>query len=163
MTQDRNEGGVELADRRDPALQAMARNALDFAVKEKFADAVAAMGRINARYGGDGGIQAALLWIDYLAAHHGAKPNSAGVAFLLKAVETGAISPVTDQRPTVVWAGRLIAARLADDESTFVALINAVGKRPDFGSYIGELLHMVALSLKHGAVLGPTGRAAVEE
>lgn len=146
---------VEVADRRDPVLQAMARNALDFMIKDRTDEAGAVLQRLADRYGGDGAVEAALLWIDTLGAHFGHRPDGARVALLLKEVESGQVGTVDGGRPTVVWAGRLIAARFADDEATFSALINAAACSPSFGAHIGELLHMVALSLEHGQVLAP--------
>lgn len=141
------------ADRRDPRLQAMAANALNLVTEEKYDEARSVLEDMAASYGGDGAIQAALLWIDTLAAKLGAANDGQGVALMFKAVETGEIGGADGRRPTVVWAGRLVTARLADDEATFVALINTAGKR-DIGPYIGELLHMVALSIKQGELLG---------
>lgn len=144
---------VDVADRRSPVFQAMARNALDFTIKGKSAEAGAVLQRMSARYGGNGAVEAALLWIDTLADHLGRPSDGTGVAILFKEAETGNVGIADQRRPTVVWAGRLIGARLADDQDTFVALINAVGGRADFGAYVGELLHMVALTFQHGQVL----------
>lgn len=138
------------ADRRDPVLKAMAANALRFAVAERYTEAGQALGRINERFGGDGAVQAALLWVDTLIAGLGATKNDP-VAVAFRNVETGSVHFADGTPPTVVWAGRLIGARLADDEDTFLALINAVGQRAEFGEYIGELLHMVALTSRYGA------------
>lgn len=140
-------------DRSDPHFQAMAANALSFAMEEKFDEARSVLEDMAASYGGQGAIQAALLWIDTLGAKLGATNDGQAVALKFKAVETGEITGADGRRPTVVWAGRLITARLSDDEATFIALINVAGKR-DIGPYIGELLQMVALSMNQGELLG---------
>lgn len=141
------------ADRRDPRLRAMASNALSFTLAERYDEARGVLERMAVTYGGDGAVQAAMLWIDTLAAKLGRPKDGQGVALMFKAVETGEVGGADGRRPTVVWAGRLITARLADDQDTFVALINTAGQH-DIGPYIGELLHMVALSLQQGEMLG---------
>ena len=131
----------------------MAQNALHFAMTEQFDQCSSVLERLAAAYGGDGAIQAALMWIDTLAAKMGHDhTNPMPVALMFKAVETGELDGADDVRPKVAWAGRLITARLADDQDTFIALINLAGQK-DIGPYIGELLHIVALSMQAGELI----------
>lgn len=140
---------AEPADRRDPALQQLARDALAATMEERWPDARAALRGLDDRYGGDGLVQAALLWIDALIDQHGGHHGSP-VALAFEAVETGEVGGADDVRPEVAWAGRLMTARANDDEATFVSLIKTC---PDWSACIAELLHMVAINYRRPTFL----------
>lgn len=148
---------VEEADRRDPILQQFAREALVHAIAERWEECGAEMRKLNDRYSGDGAVQAALLWIDALHAQLGGGiPSGTNVAVLFQD-DTGAVSGADARRSTTVWAGRLMAARMAMDHDTWLALMRVAvdgDTGHTFGAYIGELLHMIALAFRRGQPVG---------
>lgn len=54
-------------------------------------------------------------------------------------------------RPTVAWAGRVIAARAAMDQEQFNALMAMPAEGAELGAHIVELLSMVAIGLNNTA------------
>ncbi|WP_433233896.1 hypothetical protein [Actinomadura nitritigenes] len=112
--------------------------------------AVKALERIDAECG-EGAIDLAMCsWIDTLAALIGMpRGRPIQLAFVDSdrpdAVMTGA--EVVD-RPEVVWAGRLSAARIAGDTDTYGALIETLPEDPaEVGKHVGAVLEGCALTL----------------
>lgn len=130
----------------------LGRTALWAAVAEDWPRAQAATQEIGDRFGGDGVMVAALAWIDTtLTRVPGmgyAADNGRKVALAFREETTGRAETAADVPPGVAWAGRLMAARSADDQDTFEALVNSVESDEQFGQYIADLLLMVATNLR---------------
>lgn len=108
----------------DPRTTKIATVALHLAMQDKLREAAGYVARLN---GTDGLITAMLAWIDtYIAQCH---PNHAPGALIRIAwtfTPTGEIQDADQVDPSMRWAGRLIAARAADDEPAFMALLHGV-------------------------------------
>jgi hypothetical protein len=63
-------------------------------------------------------------------------------------VESGQVETADETSPKMRWAGRLIAARIADDPDTYYALLKAPAGGSELGDHIMALLHSVAISLR---------------
>lgn len=126
--------------------------ALHRAIANDLPGAAAYVKRLN---GTDGLITAILGWIDtYIErAHPGYVLGSQPVAVAWLNLPTGDIETADDVSPSLRWAGRLVAARLADDEAAFVALLHAPAEGTELGDGIMALLHMVAASLSNPEAL----------
>lgn len=136
------------ADRADPKLQGLARIALEHAVAARYPKAAAALITLAAEYPNGGAAQAALLWIDRWIEDGGAGPTrrtgSAGPVRLLFTAPGGASRTADQVTPETAWVGRLITARLADDEAMFAALMSAFNDDTTFGHHMSHLLLTIA-------------------
>lgn len=111
---------------------------------------------LAASYGQAGVTTAMLAWIDTAIAASGLD-RSGPVRIAWNAVETGAIQTDADQvAPEARWAGRLLAARLADDERGFHALLTVLGTLTpaQTGDHILGLLRSCVLTIKQGKQTG---------
>ncbi|TMR11047.1 hypothetical protein ETD86_37005 [Nonomuraea turkmeniaca] len=134
---------------RNPRAMDLARIALWAAVRDDNDRAVAALKAINEETGGEGLMDAILGWCDTAIAHIGIEVGKP-VKIAWMEAETQRINSGPDEvRPTARWAGRLLAARAADDHDTFMALIDTIPGGPkDVGDHVWELVQMVALNLR---------------
>jgi hypothetical protein len=102
------------------------------------------------RLNGTGGLITAIIgWCDtYICRIAGADAYGKGIRIAWWNVETGSIETDADKMPPPQrWAGRVIAARAADDEPGFYALLRAPAEGSELGDCITALLDMVARSL----------------
>ncbi len=68
--------------------------------------------------------------------------------------QTGKVTGADAAPPAARWAGRLIAARAADDEAGYAALLQAPAEGGELGDCIMALLSMVALNLTRAGASG---------
>lgn len=126
----------------------LATDALHAALADDWARATRAVQRTSDECGAEGVARAILGWSDTLIGRMpGGKGKPVRLAFM--EAESGRIDTNADDvPPRVRWAGRVLAARAADDKATWDALMDAL---PDDGQVIGEyvsaVLEMVALTL----------------
>ena len=120
--------------------------ALHRAMAGDMEDAASYMSRLN---GTDGLVDAILGLCDTFIARvigeteYGSRP----VQMLLMNTETGEVQTADDAPVHARWAGRLIAARLANDEVGFMALLKAPAEGAQLGDAIMGLLQSVAISV----------------
>lgn len=128
----------------------LAGDALRAALTENWPVANKTVERIDAECGATGIVTAILGWSDTLIAR---VPNLTGrpVRLAFMNADSGRIDENADDVPDETrWAGRLLAARAADDEATWNALVDALPDDPAaVGAHVGHLLQMVALNLRH--------------
>lgn len=138
-----------MIDRSDPRLQALAHAAMIHAIGMRPDRAAMAVQTIGNEYGGDGVVQAALLWIDRLLYDTGRDTtNGQPVRLQFLNSDTGSVDSADEVDPPVAWCGRLIAARVADDEHIFTALINSFHSDETFSRYMGLLLSLIAMQYR---------------
>lgn len=107
-------------------------------------------------HGTDGVTTAMLAWIDTAIAASGLD-RSGPVRVAWNAVETGNVQTDADNVPVEArWAGRLLAARLADDERGFYALLTVLPTLTpaQTGDHILGLLRSCVLTIKQGKQSG---------
>jgi len=90
--------------------------------------------------------QVMVAWIDTLIGARGITEVGQPARIMFADTDTGAIGDVTQVRPEVAWAGRLINARIADDEESFRALMGAVPEGKS-DRYVTTLLDCCAQSI----------------
>lgn len=117
-----------------------------------------AVQRISDECGPDGVDLALLAWCDWMGAALGITNYSGPVMLQFGGmVEGGTIGQVTGAdavtRPEIVWAGRLIAARIAHDKDTYTALIETMPREPrEVGRHVAAVLEVSALSMRTAGV-----------
>lgn len=140
-----------------PAVIARAREfatrALHAAMREDWDAASAAMTSLSAETGSDGVLWAVLRFCDTIIGRQLAMqglPGDAwdgGVRMSWLNTDTGAVGHAGQVPDSVRWAGQLVAAKAAQDEATFRALIATM---PDDdrgrGRYVGALLQSAAIT-----------------
>jgi hypothetical protein len=128
----------------------LASAALTCAVSNDWDRATKAVQRIGDECGEVGVGRAILGWSDTLIHRMGHKPGKP-VNLVFQQVETGRIDTADGEHvpERVRWAGKVIAARAADDEAAWDALMKAL---PEDGAVVGQhvaaVLEMVALMLR---------------
>lgn len=142
----------------------LGRVALWAAIAEDWPRAQDATQEIGDRFGGDGVMVAALAWIDTtLMRVPGlgyAADQGRAVALAFREETSGRFELADEVPPGVAWAGRLLAARSADDRDAFEALVNSVESDEQFGRYISDLLVMLATNLRPVAEAAQQVRAS---
>lgn len=134
-----------------PSWHPLAGRALQLAVLGERHTAGRVVQRIAAEHGGSAVVAAMLAWIDTLVeARGGVADPGAGVRLAFVEARSGDVHDAGDVEPLQAWAGRLIAARVADDEAIGRALIDtaAAGTELDWGRHVLTLLNTVALNLR---------------
>jgi hypothetical protein len=111
------------------------------------------------RLSGNDLLTAILGWIDtyIVGAHPGYTPGSADIAVAWLNLPTGDVETADEVSPSMRWAGRLIAARAADDEEGFMAVLRSLAEGTELGDGVMALLHVVAASLNNLDALAATG------
>jgi hypothetical protein len=111
--------------------------------------------------GTDGLLIAIVAWIDTYAARVYPEWEPGGrVAVKWLFTPTGQMETADEVAPSMRWAGRLIAARLADDEAGFYAVLRSAPEGVALGDGIMALVHIVATGLKDpGVVRAAEGRS----
>jgi hypothetical protein len=137
-----------VTSRVDPRLRALAEAALNHTIAQRGDLASEAMQALAVKYGGDGIVRAVLLWIDALI-HHSGRDDDRGKPATLTFLnhQTGTVESSDEVPDDTAWAGRVIAARFADDPAMFQALMNSC-TADTFPERVGELLGMVALAFR---------------
>lgn len=86
----------------------------------------------------------------YIGRIHGPEAYGKPLRMAWWAVETGSLEYDPDKvPPRPRWAGQVIAARAADDEAAFMALMRQPAEGADLGDHVTALLDMVAQSLNN--------------
>ena len=134
---------------RNPRAMDLARIALHAAMRDDTDQAIRAVKAISDETGGEGLMDAILGWCDTAIANEGiATGTPIRIAWMEKS--TGRINAGPEEvRPTARWVGRLLAARAADDQDMFMALMDSIPDDPkDVGDHVWELVQMVALNAR---------------
>ena len=131
---------------RDPRAVKIAGIALNLAMKDDLGEAARYVERLN---GSNALVDALLLWIDTFIGriypeHEYGKPLA--MRWVWK--PTDEMQTADEVRPSMRWAGRLIATRASDDHDGFMDLLRSVPEGKALGDCIMALLHAVAESLK---------------
>lgn len=136
-----------------------ATEALQLAVNGDYKAAAKAVERMADEHGPRSVILAMKAWIDTALRRAGVERYGDSVRLGFVAAETGKVDmDADDVRPTVAWAGRLFAARIADDEATFRALLNSVPRIPRImGDHIMAVLTSAALTVNGHSHIGGSG------
>jgi hypothetical protein len=94
--------------------------------------------------------QVLLAWIDTTAAECGiTEYGAATVGPAWCAEDTGEMVTDADQvDPAARWAGRLFAARIGDDEKTWVALVTSVTSDEEWSAGCAQVLGMAAATIR---------------
>ena len=105
---------------------------------------------ISDRHGGEGLTIAILAWCDTLTHYKlGRFVADDPVAIAWQEQKTGRIETADEVPVEARWAGRVIAARAADDRPGFDALISALPHdAAAVGAHVAALLSMVALNVR---------------
>lgn len=117
-----------------------------------------AVQRIGDECGPDGVELAMRGWIDTMAGRLGYRHGPQAVAITFRGLDDGgpggdAVSADAVERREVVWAGRLMAARVAMDQDTYVALLNALPHDPAVvGAHVAAVLEMCSLTMRRFGV-----------
>ena len=135
----------------------LAGDALRCALVDDWTLATRTVQRISDECGSAGVARAILGWSDTLIARTpGLHGNAVRLAFMN--ADSGEVGGADDVPEEVRWAGRVLAARAADDEDAWNALMDALPDDPAAtGRHVARLLHLVALNLRN---LGVTGGVA---
>lgn len=135
---------------RNPRAMELAGVALYAAMADDTDKAVDAVKAISEETGGEGLMDAILGWCDTLIVRTPDLEIGKPVKIAWMEAETRRINDGPHEvRPTARWAGRLLAARAADDHDTFMALMDSIPHGPkDVGDHVWELVQMVALNLR---------------
>lgn len=136
------------APKRDPRVTKIATIALHLAMQDKLREAASYVDRLN---GTDGLVDAILGWIDtYIAYCHPTHKQGELIRIAWVDMDAAVLHENADDvQVGARWAGRLIAARAADDQGQFLALLRSLPAGSALGDGIMALLHAVALGL-HG-------------
>lgn len=134
------------APKRDPRVTKIATIALHLAMQDKMREAAGYVERLN---GTDGLIDAILGWIDtYIAYCHPTHRQGELVRIAWVDVDAAVVhANADDVHFGARWAGRLIAARAADDQDQFLALLRSLPPGAALGDGITALLRAIALGL----------------
>jgi hypothetical protein len=126
-------------DRSDARLQKLATAAVYHWHEKRRDQAVKVIEQIATDYDGDAVVQAMLLWIDSALNRVGAKTGHLNRITFLNA-NSGQVNDADSAPPHIAWAGRLLNARLVDDEAMFTALIAAVPDEATWGANVQGVL-----------------------
>jgi hypothetical protein len=107
-----------------------------------------AVNEIATAHGPESIPQVVLSWIDTMILHCGLEADGSAVGVRWQPEEGG---PVTDADQTpapVVWAGRLIAARVADDEDMYRAVFHSIDSDEDYARGVAAVLSTCGAMLR---------------
>lgn len=90
-----------------------------------------------------------LRWIDTAAALCGYQSTSGTVRVVWREESSTETTDADSTPPAVVWAGRLFAARVADDYDQFKALINSCRSDDEFSAGCTALLNICGTMLRN--------------
>jgi hypothetical protein len=107
--------------------------------------------RIGEIYGWDVLPQIMLAWIDVTTAKCGFDPQGEAVHIAWQNEDSAEVTDADSTPPGAVWAGRLIGARLADDEDTYRAVMHAVTDDAEWSRNVGALLTTCGAMLRRYA------------
>lgn len=132
----------------------LAAKALTHALKEDWPAATRAVQAVNDKCGSGGIATAILVWSDTLIDYNpGTTGDGRPVRLAFMNADTGHVD--LDENADAVpeqfrWAGRVIAARAAQDQPGWEALIDSLPDDPHVhGRHVGAVLEVVALTLRN--------------
>lgn len=134
----------------------MARRALVLAIGNDLRAAAMVTQLMFDVYGKDSLVRAVIGWIDTMLVAQNPLYTPGGareVALVFRAEGSGELTNLDEVQPEVVWAGRLVSARAADDRDMFNALLDTVPPA-EHGRYVATLLSTIGATLR-----GPGGGA----
>lgn len=131
-----------------PAWMPLASEAMTAAVDNRFDDVAAAIQRIHDEYGPDVVVPLCTSLADTALHAQGIHEYGPGVKLKFAVESGGWITPSGPIGELNAAAGRLIAARAADDEETFIALLQAAQDANQLGPLVG---YLVVVSAKTAA------------
>ena len=118
-----------------------------------------AIQRIGDECGPEGVELAMRGWIDTMAGRLGIEPGGQVVAIKFRGIDddgepdASAVNADAVERREVVWAGRLMAARVAMDQDTYIALLDALPDDPsEVGRHVAAVLEMCSLTMTAAGV-----------
>lgn len=123
--------------------------------------AQAAASALLADFGPDVVPHVMLAWIDTALAAQGITPGQTGqpARLIFGDVSTGRVAAdANDVSPAVAWAGRLLNARIANDQEIYQALMSAIPAGQS-SRYINTLLDACAQSIRLGHHLQSGGKS----
>ncbi|PZG49869.1 hypothetical protein C1I98_11175 [Spongiactinospora gelatinilytica] len=132
----------------DPFLRKLAAASLGAAVRDDWPAASRTLQALADRFGGDGAVIAMLGWIDTFLDRYGRPAAGQQVRLLFKEETTGTIGGADSVSDDVQWAGQLMAARAADDQTAFDALINSAPDDETWSRNVAAVLQLTALGLR---------------
>jgi hypothetical protein len=107
--------------------------------------------RIGEDYGYDVIPQVMLAWIDTTISQCGLDPEGKAVAIAWQREDSDVVTAADATPPSVVWAGRLVGARLADDEDMYRAVIASVEDDAQWSRNVAALLTTCGAMLRRAA------------
>jgi hypothetical protein len=125
--------------------------ALTCARDEDYQPASRAVERICQVYGPEVLSSVMLAWIDTMISQCGMDAHGWPVGIAWQHQDGGAITDADSTPPAVVWGGRLIGARLADDEGMFRAIYESLETDGQFSSGVSALLTTCGAMLRRAA------------
>lgn len=142
----------------DERAKKIATIALHLAQQDKMREAAGYVERLN---GTDGLVDAILGWIDtYIAYCHPTHKLGEPIRIAWVDVEEAVVHmDADDVHFGARWAGRLIAARAADDQAQFLALLRSLPAGSALGDGIVALLRAVALGLNGTGYVASRGES----
>jgi hypothetical protein len=138
-----------VSDHPTPPWLGLAAKALTAARDRDLDVAGKALNAIQLRFGGEVIPAVMLAWIDTMATACGFNPKPGqAVGVLWQFDGSDEITDADATPPAARWAGRLVAARLADDQPQFRALINSCGTDEVFSANVAALLTTCGVMLR---------------
>jgi hypothetical protein len=126
----------------------LAGHALNCGVSDKWEEAAGFVKQLGEETGSDGVYVALIGWCDTYLGIEGV-PIGAQTCISFQALECGAIGSADEVPADVAWAGRMLAARAADDADNWEALCEAL---PEDGHVVARhvmrLLEMCAYGIR---------------
>jgi len=123
-----------------PPWYPLAGEAMTATADRRYADAAAAIQRINDEYGPDTVVDLCTALADTALHAQGVEDYGPGVRLVFGHRDTGKLATADDVPALIATAGRLIAARAANDPATFMALLGAAQSAGELGPLVGALL-----------------------
>lgn len=136
-----------------------ATNVWHLALHGKWQHAADEISRLQTELGTPALLTAMLAWIDTAVAATGLPVGGKWQQAYMS--ESGQITDDPDSvRPTVVWAGRLIRARVADDETAFLGHVADLAELTPTkaGDHVTELLQCCVITYQNGVQDGKVPR-----
>lgn len=141
-----------MSDQSPPVWFALAARALTAARDDDMDRAAQAVNAIGVRYGNNEMPWVMLAWIDTMTLACDLKPKQGQPFNLRWRHENGGPATDADDTPAPArWAGRVIAARLADDWDQFSALVDSCASDEEWQSNVSGVLDVCAAMLRRHA------------
>lgn len=137
-----------------PPWYRLAGEALRLAVLGDRAAAYRTVEQLLAEHGPDAVPEAMCAWADAVLAYLQPPDHGDTITLTIRDAITGQPATVDRMPAPSVWAGQLIAARAADDEPTFRALVNAPTSDREYSARVSAMLMTCAINVRHAKTAG---------